>query len=348
MGVKLRSYPLKNGQKQYYLDIHEGYPAKRRRESLKIPRHLSEKERREMAEAIRGDRQMKIFKGETGIAKRRRFNFVDYFEDFVKTEKSINDRKYKNTVRHFKLCFGPTILSNQLNNKIFEKWKTYLEDNFNGETPNTMWRATRTVINKAIKDGDLPRNPAPDVKAPERVTETIKEVLYPEELEVLFNTAWENELVCRGFLFCCFTGLTYPELKSLRWNQISREARNLKYYRSKTKKPVVVDLSDSALNLLPEETGPKVFPLFPSDSYCSRILKRWVKSSGIRKDISWYCGRHTFAILLLKGGADLASVSKLMGHRNLNTTMKYLNYLDDEKRKAVDGLPNLKFPKATH
>lgn len=61
----------------------------------------------------------------------------------------------------------------------------------------------------------------------------------------------------------------------------------------------------------------------------------------IEKKITFHCARHTFATLDLAYGADLYTVSKLMGHKRITTTQIYAKIVDESKRKAVDLIPAL-------
>lgn len=51
--------------------------------------------------------------------------------------------------------------------------------------------------------------------------------------------------------------------------------------------------------------------------------------------------RHTHATMLLTLGVDLYTVSKLLGHTNIQTTQIYAKLVDESKKKAIDLIPNI-------
>lgn len=70
-------------------------------------------------------------------------------------------------------------------------------------------------------------------------------------------------------------------------------------------------------------------------------IAAWVRGAGIDKHITFHCARHTFAVMMLDLGVDLYTVSKLLGHRNIETTQVYAKILDKNKQAAVERIPNL-------
>lgn len=57
--------------------------------------------------------------------------------------------------------------------------------------------------------------------------------------------------------------------------------------------------------------------------------------------LSFHTARHTHATMLLTLGVDLYTVSKLLGHTNIQTTQVYAKLVDESKKKAIDLIPNI-------
>jgi site-specific recombinase XerD len=125
------------------------------------------------------------------------------------------------------------------------------------------------------------------------------------------------------------------------------------FTQEKTGEAQALPLSEQAIEILnaQKESKPSrrirrefkkniIFKL-PGSQAANLTLKRWAKRAGIEKNISFHVGRHTFATLTLTYGADLYTVSKLLGHTNIQTTQIYAEVIDATKRNAVNMLPKL-------
>jgi site-specific recombinase XerD len=66
-----------------------------------------------------------------------------------------------------------------------------------------------------------------------------------------------------------------------------------------------------------------------------------VRRAGINKHITWHCARHSFAVNILNKGANIKTVSSLLGHSGLKHTEKYTRAVDELKKAAIDSLPEL-------
>lgn len=63
--------------------------------------------------------------------------------------------------------------------------------------------------------------------------------------------------------------------------------------------------------------------------------------AGIDKHVTWHVARHTFATLVLEGGANIRVVADLLGHSGLNYIQRYTRARDEKKVAAVNSLPKI-------
>lgn len=78
-----------------------------------------------------------------------------------------------------------------------------------------------------------------------------------------------------------------------------------------------------------------VFVGLTDPSWINRPVKKWVEAAGIKKHITFHCGRHSYATLQLAGGTDIYTVSKMLGHTNVKTTQFYPKIVDAKKEEAT-------------
>ena len=83
-----------------------------------------------------------------------------------------------------------------------------------------------------------------------------------------------------------------------------------------------------------------IYP-FPYISKIERALKSWKNRAKIEKHVTFHTGRHTYAVNSLTNGVDIFTVSKLLGHKTLKTTMVYAKIVDAKLTEAVNKLPSI-------
>ncbi len=111
----------------------------------------------------------------------------------------------------------------------------------------------------------------------------------------------------------------------------------------KTQEPITNKLNDDALRWLPTPKGHPDQPIFdlPTTATIEKVIAQWVQRAHINKHVTFHTARHSYATMALMAGADLYTISKLLGHRNVKTTTLYAAVVDAERDKATDSISHL-------
>src|SRR5690606_29411378 len=178
-----------------------------------------------------------------------------------------------------------------------------------------------------------------------------RQYLSERELELIENTFFTKEGLERVkdcFLFSCYTGLSYVDVKMLKTNHITRGIDNNYWIftkREKTNETVKIPILPKALEILNKykafsqhTNGEKVLPLY-SNQKINIYLKDIAKDCGIHKNLSFHVARHTFATtVMLSNGVPLETVSKLLGHTKLSTTQIYARVVETKISEDISTL----------
>ena len=179
------------------------------------------------------------------------------------------------------------------------------------------------------------------IKTVDRVFLTIEEI---QEISDK-NMATDRLTQVRDiFLFCCFTGLAYADVKKLhKWDIVTGidGEKWIVIKRQKTDTPSRIPLLPTATTLIQRyachphcENSGRVLPVL-SNQKMNAYLKEIADLCGINKELTYHCARHTFATTVtLTNGVSIESVSKMLGHKNLRTTQHYAKILD--KKVSAD------------
>lgn len=373
--VRLRERELANGSKSLYLDIYRN--GKREREFLKL--YLikekdaidREKNRQTLATArsIQAKRQITIQNGEYDFTKQFSLAtpFLDYFEKMCKNKEGEKDRSlvWQCTLRYLKLYCDEHTTFKDITKEWVIGFKEFLDNvpknnfrkNVNREkeqfvglsenTENGYFNKVRSCVLDAYANRIIPYNPFVGVDGFKR-PESEREYLTVEEVQKLIDTPCDYPGLKSAFLFSCFTGLRKSDIERLTWGKVVKfgEFDRIVFKQQKTLKQEYMDINPQARELMGERGGfnDKVFPGFRYSSWMLLELQLWVTKAGIPKHITFHSARHTFAVMMLTVGADIYTVSKLLGHRSVETTEIYVKVIDKKKQDAIRMIPNFHKP----
>jgi site-specific recombinase XerD len=208
----------------------------------------------------------------------------------------------------------------------------------------------KKIVNFCIQSGFIVRNPFVGFKLVKK--EVVREILSKEDLEKMAAVRFPTERsgqVRDIFLFCCYTGLAYADIKKLKRSEIVIGVDGERWIftsRQKTDTPSKIPLLPAALDILARyENNPMCLNkdlLMPvlSNQKMNDYLKQIADLSGIDKVLTFHIARHTFATTItLSNGVPIETVSKMLGHKSLRTTQHYAKILD---LKVSQDMQNLK------
>lgn len=359
-----------NGVREYeFLNIYLR-PEKERADKL------WNKEQLRLANAVKAERIVSIQNGEFGfkdIKRARKLNFITYLESMAETYEANGQTAcgvltrsairrlvdYKGKVVPFSTVTKEYLIGfiDYLNNERYdfdkkENKKEGKPRRLSGVYKEALFARVMVALNKAEREGIILKNPGKSIDAnlKPRAEEKSRAYLTLEEVKKISETEYrpKND-VKPAFMFACFTGLRYSDIYKLTWGEMSigpDGKLRLDTKMKKTGKDLYLPLSDNAIAWLPDrENAPdnaRVFYRLPDQvGNADARLHTLIRNAGIKKPVSFHVARHTFATLTLTYGADLYTVSKLLGHANMRTTQIYAKIVDENKRKAVNLIPNL-------
>ena len=214
------------------------------------------------------------------------------------------------------------------------------------------------MINIAINLDWLHKNPFVNYKL--SLEKTNREFLTEQELNIIniYQPKIERlRLVKDLFLFSCYTGLSYIDIRNLSPDNIAKGIDGNNWIitkRQKTGISVKVPLLEPAEKLIKSSTENyrkidfnKIFPTI-SNQKVNSYLKEIADCCGITKNLTFHMARHTFATTVtLSNGIPIETVSKMLGHTKLTTTQIYAKIIDKKVSEDMSILRN-KFSENSH
>ncbi|MDR2953821.1 MAG: site-specific integrase [Prevotella sp.] len=301
------------------------------------------------------------------------FEFVDFQLEELENKGSISLYfKDKAIMKKFEIFLGKRKLPiNKFNSGLINRYEKYLLTeigNCRNTVTSNMKRLSKylRLIYKKYRL-DITQFPFQDYKMITEKTErcylSLKELSQIIELEYTPNN--ERYDAREIFLFESLTGTRIGDILKLKWRNYNR--RRLSYIMDKTDLPMNIKLGGLALDIVNRRlrknrkknkgkvnSNDYIFNVLPVDidiasnkeihrvvklvtAKINSDLKDIATEANINKNISTHVGRHSFATQLISAGVDIYTVSKLLGHTDVKTTMIYAKVEQTRIDNAMDN-----------
>lgn len=247
-----------------------------------------------------------------------------HIEDFIKTKFKKDDLYLKEITPMFvsDFEFYLKVVRNCCNNTAIKYIKNF-----------------KKIIRIALANGWMKSDPFSNIKY--HLDDVDMDFLDEKELNLLLKKDFKIERLQQVkdvYMFCCFTGLAFIDVKSLNYSDFEEKDGQIwiKKRRQKTKNWCHIPLLVPAVELLKKYKNHPVcqkrgcvLPV-PSNQKMNGYLKEIADLSGINKNLSTHTARHTFATTVtLANQVSIEVVSKMLGHSSINMTKKYARVVDD-------------------
>jgi site-specific recombinase XerD len=267
----------------------------------------------------------KLIGKENSYATYQKYNTAkNHFQSFLQKKYQLNDVSIK-----------------AVDYQMIQQYGIYLktEKGCSFNTATKFLQNLKTITSISIRSGWLVKDPFNGISL------TLKEVDRPyltfEELERLmkFNSVFDRLNRVRDFfVFSCYTGLAYIDVKKLKRAEIEGNDEMGFWIRTRRKKtggraniplldiPMSIIRNYCQLELLDAEDS--ILPIL-SNQKMNAYLKELADLCNIQKQLSYHVARHTFATTVtMMNGVPIETVSKMLGHKNIHSTQHYARIVD--------------------
>jgi integrase len=245
----------------------------------------------------------------------------------------------RSMLRHLVPVFGPSLIHTITKAEV-EGYARTRRKTVSGATVNRDLALLRHLFNLAIEKGYMRDNPVRGVKKAKEAPWRRKYVYTEDDLQALVDAAAPH---LRAILAVAIgTGLRKGDILALRWDQVDFAHNVITFYQQKTEEPLEIPLLPMVRELLWRLKGTAGdSPLLFSWEGKKIADVRWAFQAALRRSgldkrgFRFHDLRRTFATMLYNRGVHLTKIQRLLGHRSILTTERYLGVKFEETREAI-------------
>ncbi len=231
----------------------------------------------------------------------------------------VNYQTFLNHIKKFK-----DVKISKFNIQYWNDFRKYLENQgMESSTIAEYQIKLKSILNSAYKNNLINAESLKNleiVKSSNKVRNFLTESEINKIKECKFDNIFKDKV-----LFSIYTGIRFSDMQNLKFTDIIDNKIIIK--QKKTSETNNIPLIKQAIEIIEKQKSIMIDSEFIFDKSANfnhnKRLKLLCKNAGIEKNISWHCLRHTTATLLITKGADLYSVSKILGHTKIATTEIY-------------------------
>jgi len=281
---------------------------------------------------------------------------IDKMEKLVGIDMSASTiQRYNITLKLFKLFLktqGKTeLLMDEIDSQTIPDFIFFLkaERKCQHNTVVKYIRGMAKIIRNGIKAG-LIEEREERLNLSINAVDTVPTFLTKEELNSIIEKEFGIERINQVkdiFLFCCFTGLAFIDVKGLKREHLEKDNNGNMWIRKKRTKTGVrahIPLLGAASKIIDKYShlsSDFLFPV-PSNQKMNGYLKEISDICSINKKLTTHCARHTFATTVtLANRVSMESVSKMLGHTDIRMTKHYAQILDSTIQEEMMNLKNI-------
>lgn len=238
----------------------------------------------------------------------------------------------------------------QLNYQFIINFSLYLksEKNIGNNTTTKFLQNFKKIVTIAKRNGWIQNDPFDHIQL--KIEEVDRPYLTEKEMKSLIDLQSPFERLNKVrdlFIFSCFTGLAYIDMKQLTKKEIEQNEQGLwiKTHRQKTGVRANIPLLEVPQKILNRYANVAIMmpddPLLPmlSNQKLNAYLKELADICGIKKQLTFHVARHTFATTVtMTNGVPIESVSKMLGHKKIATTQHYARIVDQKVGEDMEAL----------